>query len=650
MHNMTLPCKKHPIVYFLAILLCCISPAIYAQINYSANDAGRVPAYNSNFLYGTNMGYYGPSWDNVTKANIASGNPALNIKGAGVKSFRVPMPEEFLEFWGYDAEVSSFNHYSTLGVKDNTIFLGGSSIAHRDNNYYGGCGNPSWLFANMFTPIWDGGANGTPVNDANYYALYVYKTVTRYRSFTKFWEIINEPDYDVTGNSWKDPGQPGNWWENNPQPCALANLKAPIFHYIRMLRISYEVIKSVDSTAYITVGGLGYPSFLDAVLRNTDNPVDGSVTPEYPLKGGAYFDVLSFHNYPMYGLMYWDNSINNFAYKRHSDAAAEEFIKTKTKMATVLNARGYNNTTYPEKHFICTENNIPRKEFGDYIGTDQAQTNYIIKALVLSQQERIRQYYLFALGESANFADATQGYQMMGLFQNLEGVGPLTNGGVYGQQYTNEGIAFKTTSDLLTNYQYDAAKTSSLNLPATIGGGAFRDAIGNYVYVLWAKTTIDKSEAASAVYSFPAGANVAPLVNKRDWNYSITSITTSMPSQNIALTGSPVFLSENFQLVNLNDDERERRNAEKKLALSIYPNPANTFASVVFTLTSPSRVRISIFDTQGHLVKSIPFTSQLSSGTHKIAINGMEAFPSGVYYCRFETEILQMMKKLTIVR
>jgi hypothetical protein len=242
----------------------------------------------------------------------------------------------------------------------------------------------------MFTPIWDGGANGTPVNDANYYALYVYKTVTRYRSYTKFWEIINEPDYDVTGNAWKEPGQPGNWWDNNPPPCALANMKAPIFHYIRMLRISYEVIKSIDSTAYITVGGLGYAAFLDAVLRNTDNPVDGSVTPEYPLKGGAYFDVMSFHNYPMYGLMYWDNSINNFAYKRHSDAAAEEFIKTKTKMATVLATHGYNNITYPEKHFICTENNIPRKEFGDYIGTDQAQTNYIIKALVQSQLEKVR--------------------------------------------------------------------------------------------------------------------------------------------------------------------------------------------------------------------------------------------------------------------
>jgi hypothetical protein len=100
MHNMPLPSKKHPFFYFLAILLYCISPAIHAQINYSANDAGRVPAYNSYFLYGSNMGYYGPSWDNVTKANIASGNPALNIKGAGVKSFRVPLPEEFMEFWG----------------------------------------------------------------------------------------------------------------------------------------------------------------------------------------------------------------------------------------------------------------------------------------------------------------------------------------------------------------------------------------------------------------------------------------------------------------------------------------------------------------------------------------------------------------------
>ena len=626
----------------------CIYQTAISQINFTANEPGRVPAYPRAFLYGTNMGYYGSSWDNITKANIAAGNTALNIQGAGSHSLRLSLPEDFLEYWGYDAEFGSFNHYTSLGIQDNTVFLGFPSAAHRDNNYYGGCGQPSWLFANMYTPIWDGGANGTPVNENNYYALYVYKTVTRYHNYTKFWEILNEPDFDLSGNAWKDPGQPGNWWDNNPPPCDLNNMKAPIFHYIRLLRISYEVIKSIDSTAYITVGGLGYPAFLDAVLRNTDNPADGSVTPAYPVKGGAYFDVLSFHNYPMYALTYWDNSINNFAHKRHSDAAAEEFIKAKNRMASVLAAHGYDGNIYPGKHFICTENNIPRKEFGDYIGTDQAQTNYVMKALVLSQQNNIKQYYLFALGETQTLAAATDGYALMGLFQKLEGVGPLTNGGVYGQQFTNAGVGFKTTAELLRNYRYDSAKSQLMSLPLAIGGGAFRDAIGNYTYVLWAKTAVDRSESATATYTFPAALNAAPLLNKREWNYSITATTASIPSVSVALTGTPIFLSEDFQLVSIRDRNRTGVNEEKKFALGVYPNPSNKFATIKFTLTAPERVRVTIFDENGSLVKSVPMPASLPTGTHSIPINGIENFSAGVYYCRFETEKVRLMKKLII--
>lgn len=610
---------------------------------------GRVPAYNQAFLYGTNMGYYGPSWDNLTKADIAAGNNAINVKGAGAHTFRIPLPEDFLEYWGYDAEINGFNHSFSLGVKDNTIFLGFPSAAHRDNNSYGGCGEQSWLFANMYSPIWDGGANGTPVNDANYYALYVYKTVMRYRNYTKFWEILNEPDFDASGNGWKEPGQPGNWWENNPPPCALTNMKAPIFHYIRLLRISYEVIKSVDSTAYITVGGLGFPAFLDAILRNTDNPADGSISAEYPVKGGAYFDVLSFHNYPMYALTYWDNSILDFAHKRHSDAAVEEFLKVKNRMAAVLAAHGYNNSLYPEKHFICTENNIPRKEFGNYIGSDQAQTNYVMKALLSSQINNIKQYYLFTLGEAKSPAEAVQGYEMMGLFQKLEGVGPLTNGGVYGHQFNSAGIGFKTTSEVLRNYQYDNTKTQLMSLPASIGGGAFRDAIGNYIYVLWAKTTTDRSESALATYVFPAAVNTTPLLDKREWDFSMTGTIVSIPSESITVTGTPVFLSENFQLVSIRDRDKQKDKDEKRFALKIYPNPATTYSSLQFTLTTPEKVGIIIFDEWGRIVRTIP-PSSYATGTHTISVRGIESMPAGIYYCRFETEKVQFLKKMIIAR
>ena len=97
------------------------------------------------------------------------------------------------------------------------------------------------------------------------------------------------------------------------------------------------MIKSVDPDAYVTVAGTGFPSFLDAILRNTDNPEDGSVTAEYPLGGGAYFDVMGFHSYPAIdgSLREWNNDIPGFEYYRHSDAAAEGIVKRQAKFQSV---------------------------------------------------------------------------------------------------------------------------------------------------------------------------------------------------------------------------------------------------------------------------------------------------------------------------
>jgi hypothetical protein len=637
---------------FCVALLLILHAAAFSQAPaFTANDFGHVPAYTGYFMYGTNGGWYGTSWDDKSLADIAAGNPSKNVKGVGSKTFRPPLPEEFLEQWGYDVRISEFNHYATLGAKDHTVMLGWPSAAHKENNTYSGCSEQSRMFSNMYEPIWDGGANGTPVNENNYYALYVYKTVTRYKSFVKFWEVMNEPDYDESSSGWQSAGQPGNWWDANPSPCDLVNMRAPVFHYIRMLRISYEVIKSIDPNAYVATGGIGYYSFLDAILRNTDHPADGSVSTDYPLKGGAYFDVLSFHNYPAYNLATWDNGVGGFVYSRHSDGAANSYISVKNTFVNVLASRGYNGTTYPQKLVICTENNIPKKPFGDLIGSDEAQKNYIIKALVLSQQNDVSQYYSFVLGDAQTLAAATDGFQTMGLYQKLEGLGPLANGGVYGQQFNNEGIAYKTTSDILLNSRYNAARTAAMNLPANIGGAAFLDNLGAYVYVLWAKTTNDLSELTTATYSFPAGMSVSPLMNRRDWDYTITNATASLPSTNIVLTGTPVFLSENFQIVPIRDPQTVGdRDEEKSFALSLYPNPAHTVASMKFTLRTPATVRINIYNAQGQFVAAAVSGKSFSSGTHIVSLPVAQQLAAGVYYCRFETEMMQILKKLVIVR
>jgi Secretion system C-terminal sorting domain len=521
--------------------------------------------------------------------------------------------------------LNDFIHFDQLGIKDNTVFLEFPSDAHKDNTVYPGCINQSLLWSNLYEPIWDAG-NGTPVNENNYFALYVYKTVTIYKPYVKFWEVVNEPDYDGGLNGWRQPGDPGNWWDNNPTPCELVRLQAPIFNYIRMMRIAYEVIKSVDPTAYVAMGGTGYPSFLDAMLRNTDNPVDGSVTADYPAKGGAYFDCNSFHYYPMYDLRYVDANFNIIP-TRYSDAAVDRFIDRKNALTEVLRLHGYNDTIYPRKVVINTENNIPHVSIGGYIGSDEAQRNYDMKAPVAAQLNGIRQWYLFSIGDSKAAADATSPFDVVGLYQPLAGISP------YNQQLNPSGIAYKTLADALSGYNPDTAQTRAMNIPADVRGGAFKNSAGNYSYVLWAATTTDNSEAANATYSFPPTLNVPLQLTQQSWDFSQTGTSSVISSQNIALTGSPSIILTPLTNLALKPDT-VKNSPESYFAFSIYPNPVKDNLNLKLHLKRREAVSIKISDGAGQLVMQVADNTIYNTGENLIHLSLPVRLASGIYYCR----------------
>ena len=489
------------------------------------------------FRPGSNLGeYLGLSDEQL--GDLAAGNKSLGVKGVGVRALRPALYEDFVENFGYDSRVSTYQHYASINLKDNTVIIGFPSDEHRDRTQY--CdGIESTLFKNMYTDIWDGGANGTPYNDENYYAAYLYKLVTQYKDYVKFWEIWNEPGFDYTKNlGWLPPGAVGNWWENNPNPCNY-KLRAPIFHYVRLLRISYDVIKTVDPTAYVAVSGVGYPSFLDAILRNTDNPTNGSVTADYPHGGGAYFDVMGFHFYPHFdgSLQKWNQEIMDWDYFRHSDAAADGMLTQKDTFQYILNQYGYNGQTFPEKEWIITESNLPRKAFDEYIGSDEAQRNFMIKALVQAMKNEILQFHIYKLGEDTEYEKASFEFDLMGFYEKLSAKD------LYFNEITDGAIAHHTASDILFEKVYDPAQTAALQLPDGIEGGAFKDIDGNYTYVLWARTTQDKSETASATYSFPLSLNVNELL-QRNWDYSESHFRETITTNNITLTGTPIFFTE----------------------------------------------------------------------------------------------------------
>lgn len=608
------------------IVLFCLLQQTIAQVNYTANSQAN--KYNDFFLYGSNMGYRGSAWSDEKLADILAGNTQLGIPGVGVNSVRPALYEYFVENWGYDIRVSTFQYYANLGLRDNTVFIGYPSDEHMENKNY--CSNAkSKVFANLYEPIWDNGENGTPVNDKNYYALYVYKIAQKYGANVKFWEVWNEPDYTDSKKGDKDPGDTGNWWDNDPEPCDLVNLKAPVQSYVRMLRITYEVVKSVQPDAFVCIGGIGYASFMDAVLRNTDNPDGGKVTTTYPQKGGAWFDCVSFHIYPMYYLDKWNNSIGKMEYFRTSDAAAQTIADRKDKLQELIYKYGYGNQ-YPDKEFIITECNIPRKSFENMIGSDEAQKNFLIKAAIACQKSDIKALHVYGSYEGTTESAATSPYHLMGLYKYLPEK-------PYNAIENNSGIAWRTTKRLLGERKYDDSETLQLGLPSEVDGGAFySDSDKDYIYVLWAKSPGD-NEQSSFTYSFPSTWNINEMIYY-DWNEK----TSTQKGNTIKLTQSPLFIkakkSNSTSLTTNTIDQ----------SIKIYPNPSSgrQFTVSIENNGTQDFSQINLLNSFGILIKKLIPEQTLQAGKQSFSFD-LNLSPGG-YFIQWKNGSYLQTKKLLV--
>ncbi|MBK8568330.1 MAG: hypothetical protein IPN76_34735 [Saprospiraceae bacterium] len=71
----------------------------------------------------------------------------------------------------------------------------------------------------------------------------------------------------------------------------------------------------------------------------------------------------------------------------------------KTEFDMVLRNYGYDGLTYLKSTWIITESNIPRVEYGEYLGSNDAQVNYLIKSAVACQMNSVDQLHVYQLGD-----------------------------------------------------------------------------------------------------------------------------------------------------------------------------------------------------------------------------------------------------------
>ena len=536
-----MPQKLTPLAGALALACLAATPLDAQRPTYTAND--RVAPYTGTFRPGMNLNFV-PPWSTDELTDLAAGNPALGIVGLGAKSTRPGLFDEVLGRFGYDVSLEDFAYFEAAGMSDLTAIVGFPTDEHRayfESPCYAE-GKYNALFEGIYEPIWDDGADGTPYNDDNLWAAYLYEVVTRYTDHVKFWEIWNEPglykgDPAESEKFWGEPDYPGSWWTVDPDPCDYV-IHAPIEHFVRTLRVAYEVIKTISPDDYVAIAGVGSQSFLDALLRNTDEPTEGRVTPDYPYGGGAYFDVMGFHTYP-----HLDGSTafeRTGFFARHSDGAADGIIERRLGGYQAVLARyGYDGVTYPKKEHICTEVNLPRLTFSErYLSGEEAQVNFIAKCMIAFKLNRVHQMHVYSISDQVAAAEADSEFDAMGMYEYLPDA-PV------GEAVAHEAAkAYKTASDRLFDTEYDAQRTAAMDLPDGLRGYAFAKPAGDgYVYALWAETVVDQSEEASGTYAFSAAlAEGGKSLTAYAYDAAHTGETATVAvGEPIALDATPVF-------------------------------------------------------------------------------------------------------------
>jgi len=129
------------------------------------------------------------------------------------------------------------------------------------------------------------------------YAAFVQAAVARYSQppyNVRYWELGNEPDVDPSIPVGNSTGVMGCWGDQNDPYYGGG-------YYADMLKVVYPAIKAADPDAQVLIGGL----LLDCDPADPDCPGDKKIPPKFfegilRNGGGAYFDIVSFHGYPVF--------------------------------------------------------------------------------------------------------------------------------------------------------------------------------------------------------------------------------------------------------------------------------------------------------------------------------------------------------------
>ncbi|MEK9184037.1 MAG: Ig-like domain-containing protein, partial [Patescibacteria group bacterium] len=196
------------------------------------------------------------------------------------------------------------------------------------------------------------------------YKDYLTKLITRYKGKVDIWSVSNEPK--------------GEYQDN-------------IDDYVKLVKTSYEIIKSIDPQAQVNLGGVGAGQKLDfhrKVLEGLREACPGT----------GCFDVFDYHTYSW---NYRDYDIKNVI-RLKSDDCQIEFTKTHQDYKNLLESAGFG-----DKPIINKEGATHTGEFKDLnqpywcylVQTEFQQAEFLFKRAIHQLANNIKMINWSTLGE-----------------------------------------------------------------------------------------------------------------------------------------------------------------------------------------------------------------------------------------------------------
>ena len=430
------------------------------------------------------------------------------LKNAGFNTIRKNIEKQEID----KEELEIFQKIKESGISDMIGYL-------KPEKYY---------IPNLYKPIW---SSDNEVNSDNYWANFTFNAITKYKDYIKIWTIYLEPDSS----------------KEILHPPYSPEIEFSYFQFIRMLRITYEIAKKIDTECWVSVSTSSNYEFLDALMRYTDNPSNGEIDENYTDYGGAYFDCVGFGIYPDGKAI--DIATNETENGYGSDSLTKKIIIIKKNLEYITKKYDFG-IKYPKKIFINEETGL--KSMDSSPSLEIRRINWILKLSLRSLEYDIKQNHNIKLVDQ----DKMGGYGDYEKSQNSY------------EQLKSSSKARRILRKInLEKFVYEQRKTEILrqNLPEGMFGIVLKRQFPkeiqdeydyDYIYSLW---LLSEKEEIEEKKNYKLNIPFNPLViNYKEVEEKVTN------SSEIQISSTPIFLLGNIDHEENEENDEYNKNKENK--------------------------------------------------------------------------------------